>query len=84
MIESKISLPLCCCDTGLSLLDIFTDLALVYALYPILIIAATATIIQVGLILIHKLIFMVKFCQPEKGERNGSSDWPTEENIKLN
>ncbi|MBW3587745.1 MAG: hypothetical protein KY448_18465 [Cyanobacteria bacterium 0813] len=55
MIESKISLPMCCCDTCLSLLDILTDLAFVYARSPMLIIAAIIAILQEVLMIFHKI-----------------------------
>lgn len=55
MIESKICLPLCCCETGLSLLDLFTDLAFVYPRSLTLIIAGIVAIVQEVLMIFHKV-----------------------------
>ncbi|MBD1827214.1 hypothetical protein NDI47_25760 [Microcoleus vaginatus GB1-A2] len=67
MIESKMSLPLCCCDTGLSVLDILTDLAFVYARSPMLIIAAIIGILQQFLMIFHKFNLCGKMLPAGKG-----------------
>jgi len=84
MIESQISLALCCCSTGPSILDVFTNLALLFDRSPILIIAAIVAILQVVLIILHKVNICGKILTGrKKEERNVSSDRQTDENIKL-
>jgi hypothetical protein len=67
MIESKICLPLCCCEPGLSLLDIFTDLAFVYPRSPTLIIAEIVAIVQEVLMIFHKVNICGKILPAGKG-----------------
>ena len=69
MIESQISLPLCCSSTGPSILDVFTNLVLLFERSPILIIAVIVAIFQVVLIIFHKVNICGKLLTGRKRRR---------------